>query len=99
MLGVSVDDVMQRLANRTLYSVRTNDSWKIPGFQFEEGRPLPGLEEVLPLLHEELHPIAVYYWFTSPNVDLVVRDKQISPCQWLLGGRNVAAVARIAIDL
>ncbi len=99
MLGASTGKVLRRLEDRTLYGTLTNDGWKILGFQFEEGRPLPGLEEVMPLLHEELHPVAIYRWFVSPSVDLTVGDEQVSPRHWLLSGRNVAAVATIAIDL
>jgi len=99
MLGASVSKILQRLRNRTLYGKRTDDSWRIFSFQFEGERPLPGLEEVLPLLHEELHPIAVYNWFINPNIDLVVEGEPVSPRQWLLSGRDVAEVARIAIDV
>lgn len=99
MLGVSTSEVLGRLADRTLYGRPTADGWKILGFQFEEDHPLPGLEGVLPLLHQDLHPVAVYRWFISPSVDLTVGDEQVSPRQWLLSGRSIAAVARIAIDL
>lgn len=99
MLGVNVSEVLRRLEGRTLYGKFTDDGWRIFEFQFEEGRLLPGLEEVLPLLHEELHPVAVYRWFVSPSIDLTIGDEQVSPRQWLLSGRNIAAVARIALDL
>jgi hypothetical protein len=99
MLGVSVDDVIQRLADGTLYGVLTRQGWRIPDFQFEGGRSLPGIEEVLPLLHEELHPLAVHNWLANPNPDLLVGNNVVSPRQWLLGGRDVAAVARLAIDV
>lgn len=99
MLGVNVDDVNQRLEARSLYGVPVGGSWRILDFQLEDGQLLPGIEEVLPLLHEELHPIAVYNWFVNPNVDLAAKGKSVSPRQWLISGRNVAAVARIAIDV
>jgi hypothetical protein len=50
-------------------------------------------------MHDDLHPIAVQNWFTSPNMDLLIRDEQVSPRQWLLSGRNPDDVARIAIDV
>jgi hypothetical protein len=99
ILGTDVGGVERRLADRTLYGIRTKDGWKIPGFQFEGGDLLPGLENVLPLLHEELHPIAIQNWLTNPDPDLSVGGEPVSPRQWLLSGRGVANVARIAVDL
>jgi hypothetical protein len=99
MLAVAPSEVLRRLEGRSLYGVLTDDGWRILEFQFEEGRLLPRLEEVLSLLHEELHLVAVYRWFVSPSVDLTTGDQQVSPRQWLLNGGNVATVARIAIDL
>src|SRR5215217_5057518 len=99
ILGTDVEGVARRLADRTLYGIQTKDGWKIPEFQFEDGELLPGLESVLPLLHEGLHPIAVQNWFTNPDPDLSIGGGSVSPRQWLLSGRDVANVARIALDL
>jgi hypothetical protein len=99
MLGTSVEEVMQRLANRMLYGVPSEDGLKVPQFQFEEGRVLPGFEEVLPLLDNDLHPVAVQNWFTNPNTDLLISDEAVSPREWLLSGRSTTDVARIAIDV
>jgi hypothetical protein len=99
VLGTDVGRVEQRLANRTLYGIPTKEGWKIPAFQFEDGELLPGLESVMSLLHDDLHPIAVQNWFTSPSTDLLIRDERVSPRQWLLSGRNPDNVARIAIDV
>lgn len=99
ILGTDVEGVAQRLADRTLYGILTKDGWKIPDFQFEDGELLPGLESVLPVLHEELHPIAVQNWLANPDPDLSIGGKPVSPRQWLLSGRDVADVARIALDL
>src|SRR5215217_2769158 len=99
ILGTGVEGVEQRLAERTLYGIQTKDGWKIPEFQFADGELLPGLESVLPLLHEGLHPIALQNWFTNPDPDLSIGGGSVSPRQWLLSGRDVANVARIALDL
>jgi hypothetical protein len=99
ILDTGVEGVRRRLADRTLYGIPTEDGLKIPSFQFANGELLPGLENVMPLLHDDLHPIAVQNWFTSPNTDLLIRDEQVSPRQWLLSGRNPDDLARIAIDV
>lgn len=99
VLGVSVDEIIQRLEDRSLYGIPVRGGWRIPDFQFEDGRLLPGIEEVLPLLHEELHPIAIRNWLANPNPDLLVGKEVVSPRQWLLSGRDVTVVSRLAIDL
>jgi hypothetical protein len=98
-LGTDVEGIVRRLADRTLYGIQTKDGWKIPEFQFADGELLPGLESVLPLLHEGLHPIALQNWLTNPDPDLSIGEEPVSPRQWLLSGRDVANVARIALDL
>lgn len=99
MLDIDVVDVLWFLEDRTLYGVRIEGEWKFLGFQFEEGRPLPGLGKVLPLLSEDLHPMAIYRWFVSPSINLIAKGEPSSPRQWLLSGRSITTVARIAIDV
>jgi len=99
MLDTSEEEVLGQLEARSFYGVHTDEGWKLPRFQFEGNRPLPGIGEVIPLLHTELHPIAVRNWFTAPSTDLLVGDRELSPRQWLLEGRSADAVARLAIDL
>lgn len=99
MLDVDSSRIRQRLAARTLLGIKSGSSWRIPRFQFEEGEPVPGIEEVFPRLDPELHPTEVYRWFVSPNVDLVVDDQPVSPRDWLLSGLEASAVAVVAEDL
>ena len=92
---VEVSDVLARTA------AEYAELCKIPIFQLEDGRLLPGLEEILAALPEELHPIAVCNWFMTPNVDLVPKDLEhpLSPREWLLAGRSPKTVAELAADL
>jgi len=99
MVGLSVNDVLRQLDEGVLYGISTDNGWRVPTFQFEGNRPLPGLDEVLPLLHQELHPIAVSNWFANPNPDLLIGGTAVSPRQWLLSRHNPTAAARLAIDL
>ncbi len=101
MLGVNPSRVRQRLAGRTLYGIRQRSGWRLPAFQFERGRPLPGIELVLPRLDTTLHPLSVYNWFTSPDPDLVIGPDElpVSPRDWLLSGGDPSVVAEIAASL
>jgi len=75
--------------------------WRIPIFQFDGHRLLPGLEEVVPSLPRDFHPVAVYRWFTSPNPDLLPEDldRELSPREWLLAGYSPKIVAQLGVDL
>ncbi|HEX9699174.1 MAG TPA: hypothetical protein VGD06_06905, partial [Acidobacteriota bacterium] len=101
-LGVNPSRVRQRLGEGTLYGIRFGSEWRLPLFQFADGGLLPGFEEVIARVdREEVHPVALYRWFTSPSSELYADDLEIelSPRQWLAGGRPGAPVARIASQL
>ena len=101
-LGVEPSRIRQRLTARppTLYGIRLTSGWRIPEFQFEGDRVLPGLAEVIAVLGPDLHPISFYRWFTTPNSDLVDRaGHQVSPRDWLRLGLEPSPVAALAADL
>jgi len=93
--------VSQLLAAHKLYGLQVRGAWRIPAFQFEGEGLLPRLDEVIPALPKDLHPVGVYHWFTEPNPDLSSEEgeHQISPREWLLAGYPPRAVAELATDL
>lgn len=95
-LGVDSSRVRQRIYGRSLYAFKHRGAWLIPGFQVDGSGLVPGLEAVLPRLHEGLHPVAVTRWFTSPNADLVLDDSPVSPIAWLSAGGPPSPVAALA---
>ncbi|MGI8856052.1 MAG: DNA-binding protein [Thermomicrobiales bacterium] len=100
LLGINESRVRQRCGERTLYGVKWRGGWRLPRFQFFEGRVIPFAERVLPHFPADLDLIAVYNWFTYPNDDL--RDdryREMSPREWLIGGRDYAPVAELAAGL
>lgn len=100
-LGVDTSRVRQLLTVRKIYGLQIRGVWKIPLFQLEDDRLLPGLEEVVPALPKNLHPIAIYHWFTTPHSDLAPKDfdRVISPREWLLTGHSPTVVVGLATDL
>jgi hypothetical protein len=114
-LGRNESRIRQRLLERSLYGIRRGRNWLLPLFQFElEERQgertlkgvVPGLDQVLPALSPELHPVSVWRWFTSPSTELVGDElgdqspqRPVSPRDWLLAGRNPKAVAELARDI
>jgi len=97
-LKVDVSRVRQRLRERSLYGIEYEREHRLPRFQFERGRALPGLAEVLAALPAGLNPLDVAEWFLSPHPDLEApgRDDGMSPREWLLAGRPVAAITALA---
>jgi len=100
-LDVHPSRIRQRLRDRTLYGIRADSEWRIPTFQFEDDRLVPGLGEVFSEIDPELHPAAVYRWFSLPSPDLHDEelDEDLSPRDWLITGRRVERVVQLARHL
>lgn len=96
VLEVDVSRIRQRLRERSLLGVEYEGEWRLPRFQFEGGRVLPGLAQVLRALPADLPALDVAEWFLSPNPDLEQGERTLSPREWLLHGKDPAAVAAIA---
>lgn len=101
LLGVDVSRIRQRLRQRSLFGVDYEGEWRLPRFQFERNKPLPGLGEVLVALPAELNALEIAEWFLTPNPDLEL-DRQVrvlSPREWLLRGLSSRRLAELARDL
>jgi hypothetical protein len=98
MLEVDVSRIRQRIRNRSLLGIEYEGEWRLPRFQFERKRVLPGLAEVLAALPAELNPLDVATWFLEPNIDLETEAGRapLSPRAWLLRGRAPDAVTQLA---
>ena len=95
-LKVDVSRVRQRLRERTLFGVEYDGERRLPRFQFERRRVLPGLREVMAALPVGLNPIDVAQWFLARNPDLEVAEENSSPREWLLRGKPVETVVALA---
>jgi len=101
LLSVDVSRIRQRLRERSLFGIETEGNWRLPRFQFERRRAIPGLAQVLKALPEDLFPLDVADWFVLPDADLQLHGDAapLSPRDWLLAGRPVETVVAIARDL
>ena len=102
LLGVSEGRVRQRLQNRTLYGMKSGRANRLPAFQFEGGREVRGIGEVLRSLDRSVHPVALLGWFTLPNPDLyldVEEERAVSPREWLLSGGDPGVLVPLAEEL
>jgi hypothetical protein len=97
-LKVDPSRIRQRLRERSLYGVEYDGERRLPRFQFERHKVVPGLASVLAELPRYLSPLDVAEWFLAPNPDLELEGRPIplSPREWLLSGRTVADVVALA---
>jgi hypothetical protein len=103
MLGVDLSRIRQRIRSRSLVGVEYEGEWRLPRFQFERKKVLPGLAEVLAVLPPALNPLDVATWFLAPNIDLEATAGEamtpVSPRAWLLRGDPPGTVAQLARHL
>jgi len=101
LLSVDVSRIRQRLRERSLFGIENEGNWRLPRFQFERRRAIPGLAQVLKALPEDLFPLDVADWFVLPDADLQLDSDAapLSPRDWLLSGRPVETVIAVARDL
>lgn len=101
MLGVDVSRIRQRIRERSLFGLEYEGEWRLPRFQFERRKVLPGLAVVLAALPAELNPLDVATWFLEPNIDLEADDDvaSVSPRAWLLQGGSPSTLAQLARHL
>jgi hypothetical protein len=101
LLRVDIKRVRQRLRVRALFGLEYEGTWRLPPFQFERRRVIRGLTSVLKALPSELFPLDVVDWFllSEPELQLDSDSGPLSPREWLVSGRPIDAVVRIARDL
>jgi hypothetical protein len=97
-LKVDASRVRQRLREHSLFGIDYDGEKRLPRFQFERAKVVPGLREVLAALPADLNPLDVAEWFLSSNPDLEVEGdvNSLSPRDWLLSGAPVEPVVALA---
>jgi len=96
-LKVDASRVRQRLRENSLFGIDYDGEKRLPRFQFERAKVIPGMREVLAALPSKLNPLDVAEWFLSPNPDLEVGEEEtLSPREWLLKGHPVEPVVALA---
>lgn len=96
-LGVTPARVRQRCAAGTLLAQRRSDGWRLPSFQFPDGRELPGWSIVAAAIPAGTLLALVERVLTSPAMRLRVDDEELAPFEWLAQGGD-PALAAAAVD-
>jgi hypothetical protein len=98
-LGVQDTRIRQMLTERTLYGFHINHRWQIPEFQFAGNALVPNIGQVNAVLDPDLHPVAVYQWYTAPDADLEREGQVLSPLSWLKAGYPIELVLQAAAEI
>src|SRR5215472_9318408 len=103
ILSVSPSRLRQRLSGheRTLYGFKEGRGWRIPNFQFSGKKLVRGIEQVVPRIRSDAHPLSVARWFSTPHQDLVAdhEEQSATPLQWLAGGHSPEVIADLASEI
>ncbi len=98
-LRVDPSRIRQLLSNGSLYGLKVKGEWRLPRFQFTTRGLVPGVEQVLRALPDDLHPVEVLTWLGSPDPDLEVGERSVSPLEWLRSGGDPERARAVARDL
>ena len=94
LLGISEGRVRHRIAGRDLLVLPAGRR-RLPRWQFTEDSVLPGLPKVLHALPAGEHPLAVLAFMTTPQPELVIHGRAVSPRDWLAAGGDPEPVAEL----
>ena len=97
-LGVTAGRVRQRISAGVLAAVRRREGYLLPAWQFYNDEVVPHLDQVLATA-DDVHPVTLQGFMTTPNPDLEVDGDVVSPCGWLVTGGNPETVAELAETL
>lgn len=98
LLGRADANVRRSRLSGDLYSINPGDhrGLRFPRWQFtDEGRPTPGLRQVIPAFPRYLHPVAIERFMTTASDSL----DGLNPVDWLAGGGPVDVVVELADEL
>src|SRR3979411_1746080 len=61
-----------------------DQGWRLPAWQFNGSGVLPGLEVILEALPKDQPALVVAAFMNTPQADLLINDRPVTPRQWLL---------------
>ncbi len=98
-LGISLNQVLERINQGALYVIVTPSGYVCPPFQFFNNSTLPGLDVVLAALNPRAHPIVVHRFFLAPTADLESEaGHPLTPREWLIRQHSPDAVASLVME-
>jgi hypothetical protein len=101
-LRLSSGRIRQLLLAGQVYGFKQDGDWRIPAFQFQGNKLVPGIGKVMAKVPRSLSLVALYNWLTTSNPDLrseAEGDEGFTPLEWLRSGCSPEAAALLASAL
>ncbi|PRW61833.1 DNA-binding protein [Actinopolyspora mortivallis] len=95
-LGIDTSRIRHRVASRRLIGWKDRGGWRLPAWQFTEDDVLPGLETVLAAMPSDQPALVLANFMTTPQEDLELGDRPVSPREWLMAYGDPRRVAELA---
>lgn len=103
LLEIDDADVAQLVVEGQLYAFSSGPSLRFPTWQFVEGdradqRTVPGLVDLVVAIPRSMHPASVLGFMLTPQDDLRVQGRRVTPLRWLKDGGDVEDVLDILTE-
>lgn len=98
-LRVTTARVRQRLAEGTLWAFTSGRNRLLLPAQFTATGAVSYLEQIMPMVSRDMHPLTVQALLTEPQPSLVVEGRPVSIVTWLTGSAGNAADIEQAADV
>ncbi len=95
-IGVDSSRIRHRVASHRLIGWKDRGGWRLPAWQFTDADVLPGLETVLAAMPSDQPTLVIANFMTTPQEDLELGDRPVSPREWLMAGGSIRRVAELA---
>ncbi len=98
-IGVDSSRIRHRIGSGQLVGWKDRGGWRLPAWQFTTADVLPGLESVLLAVPIDQPALVLAKFMTTPQEDLLLGDRPVSPREWLMAGGSADRVATQAAML
>lgn len=95
-VGVDSSRIRHRIGSGRLIGWKDRGGWRLPVWQFTDTDVLPGLETVLASMPSDQPALVLANFMTTPQEDLELGDRPVTPREWLMAGGSARRVADLA---
>jgi len=88
-LHLSVAAVRKRIAEHTVWAIKSNGRWSCPAAQFDMNGLIQGMERIIRLVSVGMQPLTVCGLLTGPCPELSRDGAPVSLVEWLRAGGDI----------